>query len=156
MQPSNVVIRAATEDDIENIVRLGRSFYRLTLQAKAGHEYGPERVAAFCRELINNPDAVIFVAYMNERLVGMGAFMMSYTWFLKDQINVQELWWFVHKAFRKHGIGSDLLEVAEMWARVNGASSLMMVNLDNLDPAAREMYLRRGYEQQETVYLKEI
>ena len=65
-----------------------------------------------------------------------------------------ELFWFVFPDHR--GIGLELLDIYEKWARDEGCSEIRMIHLPRLMPdRLKRLYQRRGYRELEVAYGKE-
>lgn len=74
--------------------------------------------------------------------------------FLYGDHNVaSELGWWVEPKYRLDGVGKDLLEAFEEWAKEQGCTSVTMVALDDeLD----KFYRSKGYRLREWSYMKEL
>ena len=66
-----------------------------------------------------------------------------------------EFFWFVSEANR--GTGIRLYKAFEGWAKEQGCEQIRMIHLnDSMPEKLAKFYLRLGYEQSETHYLKEL
>jgi GNAT superfamily N-acetyltransferase len=69
-------------------------------------------------------------------------------------IMATELGWYVREDNRGLGLGKDMLEAFEYWAKnVAGAS---IVNMGSLDESVGEYYIKKGYTLSERAYIKEV
>lgn len=64
-----------------------------------------------------------------------------------------EVGWWVEPEHRKTGIGKDLLDAFEFWAKEVGCDSVVMVSLDD---ALGKFYERNGYVLTERSYIKDL
>ena len=109
-----------------------------------------ERVSALTRELLDNPDAAVFVAERAGEVVGMLA-MLVYPHPFSGARIAGELVWFTDPDQR--GDGVKLLRAAEAWARTTDAVAVQMIA-----PTDRvgEFYRAMGYTPIETAYQRGI
>lgn len=72
-----------------------------------------------------------------------------------DDIVAAELFWFVREQYR--GVGISLYREFEAWAQSMGAASIQMVHLSDVMPEkVKAFYLREGYVEAETRYIKKL
>ena len=66
-----------------------------------------------------------------------------------------EFFWYVKPEHRGGGI--RLLKAFEKWAREQGADRIIMTHLaDSMPEGLKKLYIRLGYEELETNYIKEV
>ena len=84
-----------------------------------------EAALKFLEERIRNDESIIFLAYVEKRPAG---FMQLYPTF--SSVSIRRAWLlndlFVDKDYRRHGIGSALLDEASEFGAKSGASYLML------------------------------
>lgn len=137
------VIRAATQDDAETVERaLLYPFYR-AIEAidPALNELaidGPED--ADCTQWLDDDDRALFVAEVDERLVGFvsAEVVEPPSLYARERLaNVGEL--YVRPAYRRRGIATQLLDYVEAWAGDEGCEHVgITAHADN--EAARGLY----------------
>lgn len=68
-----------------------------------------------------------------------------------------ETFWFVHPQYRKLGIGVDLLNAFEAWAKAEGCKKVAMVHLvDSYPEVLKKFYEGVGYKLIELHYAKDL
>lgn len=148
-----MTIRPATVADLQQCVEMARKFHAFA---------GLEHVAPFCarsteatgRVLIEH--GVFLVADDGDALVGMIGVMVSPVAHNHAFQQAVEMMWWVDPGERARGVGAALIAEAEAQAKARGASSIMMIHLQNSPDAARAMYEARGYRELETVFVKAL
>jgi GNAT superfamily N-acetyltransferase len=71
-----------------------------------------------------------------------------------DWLVATELFWWVDEDLRKQGIGQELLDTLELWAREHKADELSMLTMDALGPGPSRIYETHGFQRFETHYAK--
>jgi ribosomal protein S18 acetylase RimI-like enzyme len=135
-------IEATEYAEVASLFDQYRVFYR---QAS-----DPKLAESFIRQRLENRESVIFLAYTeeNNRQVPAG-FTQLYPLF--SSVRVQKDWilndLYVEEAFRKTGIGRQLIQTALSFAREQQASQLQLETAtDNL--TAQSLYEAMGFRQQ--------
>lgn len=144
-----VTIRSATIADIPRLVEMGMRFLRTGSYQRHLAE-NPEQIAATARQMVESPDAAVFVAETDRRIVGMLA-VFCYQHPLSGERVASELVWWVDPESR--GAGLRLLRVAEQWAAAHGARALQMIAPDE---HVGRLYEHRGYCRMETLYQRTV
>lgn len=142
-------IRRLREEDIEPLVAdLWLPFAEEMAELDAHNELAGsvrEEARSYRRGLLADDDTVTFLAEDDASLVGyaVGAYGESPPVFARGPAtNIEEL--YVRPERRKEGIGSELLDRLEAWARARGCERLTLsVNARNDD--AIETYRARGF-----------
>jgi GNAT superfamily N-acetyltransferase len=117
-------------EDAEQIARL---------MGQLGYEVAP---AAIAGRLTRRTEREIFVAVVDERVAGWAAvraqepFVEGLGAYLEGLV--------VDESTRSSGIGADLLDAAEAWARERGCTE-MRVHSNVVRDRAHAFYRRRGY-----------
>ena len=69
----------------------------------------------------------------------------------------QELFWWVDENKRKTKLGLNLLQAAEKAAKDQGASSMLMLSLNDLNgEKVNNLYKSLGYSARETTYMRSL
>lgn len=101
-------------------------------------------------------DGRIFIVESNNNIVGtlVAAINQSSPLFNMEKVAL-ELLWYVNPNHR--GVGKQLVELYEQWAKDSGATFACMAHLSNThaDKLAK-FYESRGYKQTEVSYMKRI
>lgn len=88
---------------------------------------------------------------------GMLAGVVYPIFFNPSHLQAQELFWWVDEEARGSGVGKELKDAFEAWARDNGCRSVSMLCLETLDAdRVEKMYLRDGYRATERAFVKEL
>lgn len=138
MATSQPIVRSLAESDLSEWLRLRQ----LLWDGSSEEDHKDEMV-----DIIQHPDTQ-FVAVADEgggRLVGfLEASIRSHVEDCEtDHVGYLE-GWFVDESYRRHGIGRELVAMAENWARSQGctemASDAEIGNIDSLEAHARLGY----------------
>jgi len=133
---TDVVIREATVADADALAAVYRSAYsenqRLGFPTKAASATA-ETVVEWLR------DGELFVAHVHEEIVG-GVRLEQTD---EDRVKLSRL--AVHDAWKGNGIGSELLDYAEMTVREWGCSTIWLSTPEE-HPYLPDIYRDRGYE----------
>lgn len=136
------VIREATEGDIPALVAMGKEFIE-----KAGHAYDPACAEQMLRQMVLDDSAVLLV---NDNVTAMIGGLV-YRHFFNTEMVAQELFWWAN------GGGLKLLDAFEEWAKSKGATKILMVCLDAIQPErVAKIYTRRGYAPLEHTFARTI
>ena len=134
-----MIIKKATNDDINNISRL-----IIEVTDKNPNQYSTEQIIAWKK--YNTPskirkqmnDRLIFCAIKDNKLIGTIA--------LKEDFI---LGFYVNYSVRKMGIGTKLLDYLERYAFANNIKKLRLTST----PSALDFYKNKGYKIKEKVVL---
>ena len=145
---NNAHIRHAVEEDIEQIVEMGKEFWELTPFTIIGIEYRPDSIAELLQILIE--DHYLVVVDSDVGLIGCVGFFIVPFVFNKDYSVAQELFFWVAPSVR--GVGSQLLEAVEKDLK----DIVDVVAMGELQTSTKleEFYKKRGYIKTESVYSK--
>lgn len=133
------IVRRAVLEDLEEVVVLFESY-------RAFYDGPPNQIAArsFIRERLSEKDSVIFLAERINQAVGFMQFYPSFTsvglariWILNDL--------YVEENSRRHGIASQLLKIAEVFAKETGARKIVLSTAIT-NTAAQALYERHGWK----------
>jgi ribosomal protein S18 acetylase RimI-like enzyme len=151
MATFDVEIRAATDDDFEAMVELD--------QASAEHHAAidpvawevPDRAGSaefLRRRRAEDPGRETLVATVEGRVVGMVEIAIVTPGLpggAMRRVPSADVGIAVLPQFRNRGIGKQLMQAAETWAREHGAER-MILDLSAANEGARRLYKRLGYE----------
>ena len=133
---TDVVIREATVADTDALAAVYRSAYsenqRLGFPTKAASAT-VETVEKWLR------DDELFVAQVNDEIVG-GVRLKQTD---EDRVKLSRL--AIHEAWKGNGIGSELLDHAEMTAQERGFQTIWLTTPEQ-HPYLADLYRDRGYE----------
>ena len=120
-------------------------------------EYIPFNKEAFKNNWVNLYAAQagqILYAHRDGVKIGVLGYLV-YNDLLSGEPSAMETFWFVKKEYRGEGI--KLLDEFENKSRSMGLSRVVMVHLSKLMPEkVKSIYLKRGYREIETSYVKEL
>jgi GNAT superfamily N-acetyltransferase len=133
---ATVLIRLARLDDREALCRLYHEFHefhvrgvpeRLITLGEPPDSYQGSDLYLALEEIINDDDSAIFVAELPGALVGLAEMYVR-----QDEPNpLRESWRYGHlqslivnEAFRRQGIGAQLLQTAEQWAKARACAEM--------------------------------
>ncbi len=158
MQVSTQVVRLASVQDVDEILRLARRFVALMpagrhLRHNEAHlrKRLAEIVEAGAVFVLEVPVRVYNSADDQMRIVGALAALISEAWTSTDPVAV-ELGWWVDESARGHG--RLLLDAFESWADEHGAVPVLSdVTMDGMT-AAGVLYERAGYEMVERSWMR--
>lgn len=143
--------RQASTDDVPSLVVMLRQFVTSTKYRKFVGE-SAEALRTFLLSLLANPDAAIFVAHRDEKVMGMIG-VLGYVHPMSGEKCAGELFWWLNPEDR--GAGGWLLRRAEKWAMGYGATNIQMIAPSD-NPKVAEMYARLGYEAVETAFHRRL
>lgn len=123
--------RHATPQDIPALLEIGRRF-----TAAAGMPFDEQALTQTLEQLMAADDGVLLVTAEATGVLGGIAFRNPFN----TERTAQELFWWAEQG------GLDLLAAFESWAAEHGATRVVMVCLEALEPERVErIYRRRGY-----------
>lgn len=145
------MIRQATIDDLPRLAPGAAEFYA---SSRVLGGFSIERFTAVWTDLFKL-GGVIFIDECAEGVDGAIGGMIHRDIYGEDKI-VEEFFWFVRPHARGHS-GLRLYKAFERWAYDNGAASIQMVHLLDLNPEKLATFYRRaGYVPVETRYSKQL
>lgn len=136
--------RIATEADIDQIVRMAGRFAENSPYASFIDEAS---LYSLARDFFHGPGRVILL-YEDKGLIAGAATPFL---FGPGKIAVEIAWW-VEPEYRHQGIGEELLEGFEYWAK--NVAQCNMVSMVSLDEEVGKFYESKGYRLQERSYWK--
>lgn len=149
------IIRDATKEDIEALVLIGERFFDETRFADV-MQFDPGSLRDTLENLITDPDGIVLVADSLTNLIGVAGGLVHPSYFNRDHITGQELFWWVDPDHRGTA-GSPLFGALEAEARAKGARSWAMIALATLNPdGVGQFYERHGYRASERTFIKAL
>jgi GNAT superfamily N-acetyltransferase len=151
-----VIVRNATAEDLPRYLHLGRMFHA----ASPMHNVVPfdeEGYAKFYLQAIEIPTVGMWLAEMENEIVGIAGAILYPLYFNPNALVAQELWWWLTPKSRGSGAGALMFRQIENWAKENGASAVFMIALE--DSRAKKMehlYARAGFRPMERTFIKEV
>lgn len=144
-----MTIRQATEDDIFDLLILGRQFIK-----ESGYKWDRERVEEIMNNLISNDESCIIVYEVDGEVVG-GLLGTTAEPFLSHQKQAHEMAWFVDKDHRDNKGGIGMMKAFEEWAKDLGCTEIIMGDIVGVRDLTN-LYEHKGYKMVEKLYSKEI
>lgn len=142
------MIKLAVIEDVPELLRMGELFFNASGYSDLT-SFNVEDTRELLIDLIENEwiltdgksamlGLVVFPVFMN-----------------KSTIVAQELFWWVDESSRGTRVGVSILKEAEKLAKSHGATSIMMLSIDNLNGSAvNKLYERLGYKRREQTYMR--
>ena len=153
--PDDVVVRLARMEDMQTLCKLYAEFHEFHVRGVADRlvslgETDPHHDAELrdnLEKIINEDSSVILVAEIANQIVGLAEVYVR-----KDEPNparvsyryghLQSL--IVTEAFRRHGVGTKLVDAAEQWVKEKGATE-MRLDIWEFTEGPLEFYEHTGY-----------
>ncbi len=148
---SNIIIRKATEDDLLECLMLFKQFHK---EAKLPYSFDPVKTQAIFLETLAIDQFEIFVAEMDDDLVGFVCCTYMEPLFSSDKVST-EIAWYVNKEYRNSRAGFKLLKQYEDWAVEQGIKYVGIAYLERVTDLSK-VYEKKGYVKAETHYMKEF
>jgi predicted N-acetyltransferase YhbS len=134
---SELYVRQVVEDDFHHIYLLSQEL---------GYEYDEQKVKKRIKYILKNTKDIIFVAEQGNEVIGY-IHGSPYELLFEDSL-VNILGLIVNKQHRNLGVGGNLIEKLESWAKENGFSGVRLVS------GADRLNAHKFYESHEYVYTK--
>jgi GNAT superfamily N-acetyltransferase len=138
------LIRAATPQDVAQMVELGRQMVESTSYGR--YTYSVDKVAALCTELIKSPTGIALVAEQEGQLVG--AFVGSvYPMWFSTELEASDYAMFVHPDYRRSAHALHMVRAFVEQAKSLGASRICIGNSTGFEPEkVRALYEMAGFK----------
>lgn len=131
----NFIVRQAVITDAKDIYYINKT--------SLGYDYDLEKQKAKIQAVLNDSTQVIFVAETNNKVVGY-IHLVNYAVIYADNFK-NCLGLAVDNDYKRNGIGSALLNQAEIWAKENGAVGIRLCSGVEREKA-HQFYQSQGYE----------
>jgi len=144
------MFRLANYDDMPELLRMGELFFNAS---------GYSDITTFNKSdsenlLIQLIDSESILTDGKHAMLGYLVFPI----FMNASCKVaQELFWWVDEDHRKGGAGIELLKQTEQQAKKQGAKTMMMLSIKDLDgEKVNKLYSRLGYVEREQTYMRAL
>ena len=131
----NFIVRQALITDAKDIYYINKT--------SLGYDYDLEKQKSKIEAVLNDSTQVIFVAETNNKVVGY-IHLVNYDVIYADNFK-NCLGLAVDNDYKRNGIGSALLNQAEIWAKENGAVGIRLCSGVEREKA-HQFYQSQGYE----------
>ncbi|MBI1743538.1 GNAT family N-acetyltransferase [Candidatus Acetothermia bacterium] len=148
----NMLIRLATAQDLEALVKLYIEFHEFHVQGvpdrlRIPHEYNLSELREGIQKIMNDPDAVLFVVEAGKQLVGLAEIYMREdkpdpARVSRKHGHLQSL--MIAESFRTRGLGKQLVNAVQQWAKEKGATE-MRVDIWEFSESPLHFYESLGY-----------
>ena len=131
----NFIVRQAVITDAKDIYYINKT--------SLGYDYDLEKQKAKIQAVLNDSTQVIFVAETNNKVIGyihLENYDVIYADNFKNCLGLA-----VDNDYKRNGIGSALLNQAEIWAKENGAVGIRLCSGVEREKA-HQFYQSQGYE----------
>lgn len=144
----DVTIRKANIHDLVSLQELGTELILLDRRfdpSLIGQWYLDEAGKKYLLSRINGRKHVCLIAETHDHIVGYvtGSICSNETWRSEPRSELENL--FVLHAYRRHGIGNELLEAFKVWSSGKGAQK-MKVYVTALNEEALPFYTKSGFQ----------
>lgn len=116
-----------------------------------------EEVAKWIHNAINKQSSIIYIAEFKKKTIGFIRLQnkerISQESGLINYIKLSDL--FVYSAYRNKGVATQLLNQATSWSKENEAREIVL-NVYEANTNARVLYLKNGYQINETISLNRM
>ena len=145
------MLSTATAEELPLLAGLAEEFFASSRFLKG---FSLEQFCRVWRDLLATGTGVIFLLSDEDGIQGaLGG--VAYPDINSGALVATEFFWFVSPP--ASGQGLELYRAFEQWARGRGCSEIRMVRLsDSMPERLRVVYQRLGFEEAETVYVKEL
>lgn len=146
---TDITIRHAVVDDIDEIVEMGKEFWKVTPYAPTGMEYDPATVVALLERLLE--EHYLVVADSSVGIVGfMGFFVIPFV-FNQNYTVAQEVFFWIAPSYRG-ALGKDFLKMVE--EDIKDFADFIAMGELSTSKDMEEYYTGLGYTRTEQVYSK--
>ncbi len=145
MLEEQIIIRQAVKDDFLSLSELMNYL---------GYKTTTEEMQERYENISSHDDYKTFVASIGNKVVGMAGATKNFSYEHNGKY-VRVIALVINPAFRQKGIGKELMQVVENWAKEVGAS-IILLNCGNRDERkqAHEFYTHIGYTVKSSGYIK--
>lgn len=144
------MIRLAEENDLPILLRMGKAFFDASGYNKET-EFNELDTKEMLKKLIEAG------SLLTDGKSGMIGFLVFPIFMNNSHLIAQELFWWVDEDKRKTKLGLNLLQAAEKAAKDQGASSMLMLSLNDLNgEKVNNLYKSLGYSARETTYMRSL
>jgi GNAT superfamily N-acetyltransferase len=151
-----MTVRKATEADLPQYIVLAQAFHAAS-PMHGSIEFDAPGYSEFYLSSLQNESVGIWLAEIDEQVVGICGAVAYPLYFNPSALVVQELWWWLTPASRGTGVGGQMFKQIQQWAKDKNATALFMIALE--DDRAKKMenlYIRAGFKPMERTFIKEV
>ena len=151
-----MIVRKATEVDLPEYIKLAQAFHTAS-PMHGSIDFDVPGYSQFYLSSIQNDSVGIWLAEIDNVIVGICGALVYPLYFNPLALVVQELWWWLTPASRGSGAGGQMFKQIEQWAKDKNASALFMIALeDNRAKKMENLYIRAGFKPMERTFIKEV
>lgn len=151
-----MIVRKAAESDLPNYLVLAKAFHAAS-PMHGSIEFDIPGYSEFYLSSLQNDSLGIWLAEINEQMVGICAAIAYPLYFNPSALVVQELWWWLTPAARGSGAGKEMFKQIEQWSKEKNATALFMIALeDERSKKMENLYVRAGFKPMERTFIKEV
>ena len=151
-----MIVRKAIEADLPKYLVLAQTFHAASPMHGA-IEFDTSGYSQFYLASLQNDSVGIWLAEINNDIVGICGAVAYPLYFNPSALVVQELWWWLTPASRGSGAGKQMFQQIEQWAKEKNAAALFMIALeDNRAKKMENLYIRAGFKPMERTFIKEV
>ena len=149
-----IEVRRATVADLPSCLDMTARFHAASPIASVA-PFDRDGMAATLTGMFDNPRAGVWIAFWNDKPVGLAGALCYPLYFNPAYEVVQELFWWLDPETRGCGAGEKLFQNVQNWAKDVGASAVFMIALNDsrVDKMDR-FYKRAGFQPMERTYMK--
>lgn len=151
-----MIVRKATDKDLNQYVTLAQAFHKAS-PMHGQIDFDVDGYSKFYLSSLENDGVGVWLAEINNEIVGICGAVAYPLYFNPSAIVVQELWWWLTPKSRGSGAGKEMFKQIESWAKKKNASALFMIALeDNRSKKMENLYARAGFKPIERTFMKEV
>ena len=126
------------------------------LMNQLGYDTTTDEMKIRFSNIQNHKDYKTLIATADKQVAGMVGMAMNYS-YEQNGIYVRVLALVTKKDFRQNGIGKNLMEAAEKWAKEMGAGKILL-NCGNREERtiAQQFYQKLGYQIKSSGFIKNL
>lgn len=143
------IIRKATKDDVEELVKLGEEFFRETTFGRYV-EYEPERVTTVVHQMIENGVALVAI---RQGISGFAGGLPIPLWFGGDTFSCMAVW---VKPEIEGGAGAYFIRDFIREVKKKGCESVVFTDLALREGRVGRLFERLGMQRIETNWICEV
>lgn|GEM_PF-2034577 len=108
--------------------------------------YDPDKMIRVAHQYARESNKCLICAIDHGTPIGVFAGHLIQPYY-SDDLLARDLLWYVYPEYRKSGVGLMMFEMFESWAKVNGATAIMMSQDSSVDMTRFNRVLeRKGYD----------
>lgn len=148
-------LRHASLDDVPKILQMSKDLYESSSYKRIAVDYTHARVMLEKFIIEGNKDFLVMLSHDNGKPVGVIAAYVFQPLFSSEKVATEVLLW-LEPEYRTPSRAKELLDAYEYWAKLVGAAVAQYGLMSSADPRLSKFYERRGAEEVERVYYKDL